>query len=141
MKNKSLIIGGIIVIIAIIAIIAVVKLNQEKPIEIEKNMSGNGLVGKWNAISEETISGLNEDLSGIGEYSITFYEDGSYSQTIAKVKTDGFYVTEEDKITLYNSRDQIGKEGSFNSGWFEIKDNELTITLPKYPKTVIYAKA
>ena len=140
MKHKSLIIMGIIVIIAIIIVLGVIVLNQ-KPGEINKNMTSNILVGKWNAVSEETFGEKNENLDKIGEYSISFYGDGSYSQIIGNVKTAGLYRIDEGNITFYNSEKELELPGSLNSGWFEVKDNQLTLTLPKYPKTVVYAKA
>jgi hypothetical protein len=140
MKNKSLIIGLVIIIVLAVIIIGLIKINQ-KPADIKKNMTTNELIGKWNAISEEVYGEKNENLDSALEYSITFNEDGSYSKIIGKVTENGFYVIDGDNITFYDSKDQIGKQGSFNSGWFSVKDNELTLTLPKYPKTVVYIRA
>jgi len=139
MKHQNIIIGVIAIIIIAIIIIAVIKLNG-KPIGVNENMTDNILIGKWNAFSEETLNGLNEDLSQVGEYSIYFRRDKSYSEIIGDTKTNGFYEIEEDKISLYNSKDEIGKQGSFNSGWFIVENDKLTLTLPKYPKTVVYRK-
>lgn len=140
MKNKNLIIGIIVlIIIVIIIIIGVIILNQ-KPIEVTKNMSSNELSGKWNAISEETLGEKNENLSDIGEYSIVFKDDGSYSEIIANVRTTGKYKIEGENITFYDSEEELELPGSFNKGWFEIKDNQLTLTLPKYPKIVVYRR-
>jgi len=136
-KNKSLIIAGVIVIIGIILIIAVVMLNQEKPIGENTNMTDNELIGKWNAVSIETLDGINNNL---GIYSIVFNKDGSYTEIIENTKTNGLYKIEGDNITFYESGDMLDKPGSFNKGWFLIKDNQLTLTLPKYPKTVVYIK-
>ena len=136
-NNKNLIIGVIVVIIAIIIIIGIFVLRQQKPIEVNNNLTTNELVGKWNAISEETIDGVNENLT---DYSIVFKNDYSYSETIAGIDTSGKYKIYGDNITFYQTGDDLTKPGSFNSGWFLIKDNQLTLTLPKYPKTVVYVR-
>lgn len=140
MKSKNLIIG-IVVIIIIAIIIATVKLNEQRLIEINKNMTTNELVGKWNAISEETIDGVNDNLKDIGEYSITFKNDGSYSEIIGNSGKKGLYKLEEENVTLYNSPDDLKYPGSLNKGWFLVENNQLTLTLPKYPKTVVYRRA
>jgi len=136
-KNKSLIIGGIIILIAIIIIIGIVLLNQQKYNFGNKNMTTNELIGKWNAISEESLDGLNNNLS---DYSIVFNNDYSYSETISGVNTNGKYKIEGNNITFYNSQDDLKYPGSLNKGWFLVKDKQLTLSLPKYPKTVVYVK-
>lgn len=135
-KHKNLIIGGIIVIIVIIAIIGIILIKQ-KPTPINNNMATNELVGKWNAISEESLDGINDNLTN---YSIVFNNDYSYSETIAEVNNEGKYKIEGNNITFYNTEDDLKNPGSLNSGWFLIKDNQLTLNLPKYPKTVVYVK-
>jgi hypothetical protein len=137
MKNKNLIIIGIILIIAIIIIIGIFVLRGQKPIETINNMTTNELVGKWNAISEETIDGINTNLT---DYSIIFKNDYSYSETIAGVNTKGLYKIEGDKITLYQKGEDLTKPGRFNIGLYLINDNKLTLSLPIYPKTVVYVK-
>ena len=100
-------------------------------------MATNELVGKWNAISEESLDGINDNLTN---YSIVFNNDYSYSETIAEVNNEGKYKIEGNNITFYNTEDDLKNPGSLNSGWFLIKDNQLTLNLPKYPKTVVYVK-
>jgi hypothetical protein len=138
MKNKNLITAIALIIVIAIIIILVYMFIGKKPVITNQNMTTNELVGKWNAISEEMNGEVNNNLE---DYYIVFYDDYTYSETIVGVNTKGMYKIAGNNITLYQKGDDLSKPGRYNKGYYEIKNDQLTLNLPIYPKTVVYKKA
>lgn len=143
MSNKKLFIILFVLILIIITIMAFVFYNKPKISENNQTYSNqpkiipaNELIGTWNAISEEVKGEIYKDLE---DYSITFNKD-TYVSNKAGIEESGNYKLEKDKITFYSEGEDITKQGSFLQAYGELKDNQLILNFPQYPKTVIYEK-
>ena len=110
--------------------------DNQPNIESPKPIEQNKLIGTWNAISEEARGEINTQLE---DYSITFNQE-TYTSKILGVEETGNYKLEEDKITFLQPGDDLTKQGIFSQAYGELKDNQLILTFPQYPKTVIYRK-
>ena len=153
MNYKKLFITGLVLICIIIITMIFIFNNQSKTPEVNNkseipdikdqpkteepnSLPPDKLIGTWNAISEEVKGEINTELE---DYSITFNQN-SYNSTISGVKESGNYKLEQDKIIFYQQEEDLMKSGSFLQAYGELKNNQLILTFPQYPKIVIYEK-
>lgn len=144
MKKQKTIITITIIIIIIIAIILSLNLFKEKEPETYEELgyqpiTPTNIIGTWTAISEKFAfsDSTNTDLEN---YSITFNSDNTYSSLTYGISETGVYRFKDDRIYFYDSEEQVNLEGNFFQAYGWIKDDELVLIFPQFPKTVVYEK-
>lgn len=153
MNKKILIVLFITVIIIIGIIITMVskreeigendemKFNKDEVFNFqdlpEQNINKNQILGKWIGISEEIITKKNEDLKN---YSIIFYENGTYNSFVYGNEETGRYRLDVDKVIFYNNSEELNNQSRTNFAYARFDKEDLILTFPLYPKTVIYEK-
>lgn len=153
MNKKILIVLFITVIIIIGIIITMVskreeigendemKFNKDEVFNFqdlpEQNINKNQILGKWIGISEEIITKKNEDLKN---YSIIFYENGTYNSFVYGNEETGRYRLDVDKVIFYNNSEELNNQSRTNFAYARFDKEDLILTFPLYPKMVIYEK-
>jgi len=110
-----------------------------KSTDLAGTLTKISLIGNWKVIQEE-VNGVNSE--NINE-NLIFNSDGSYSLSDSSSgisQTKGYYQVNNNRIYFYNSKEDIGKQGSFDEAFGKIESNKLTLVYPGFPKVVVYQK-
>jgi len=95
----------------------------------------NKLIGVWKA-TEEELDGETYKA----ESEINFKSVNTVESTTLGIMGYPKYKLYEGSIVFYESESDLKYEGTFNEAEVSLEGNELTITLPQFPKTIVYTK-